>query len=295
MINKHSFGVFLGIASTFAYAIMDSSIKFASFNYEIDFVSFYFHSSTIIAIFLFLIGFSKLKTNLFITKQPFIILIRGSITFANFYLVFYILKILPLDIYYSVIFTAPLIASVLAVFFLKEKFTLFKAISLILGFFGILVITNPFSENFDHAYIFPIIIAVVISFLVAASGLITRKYLANENAIRISFYVFVICSIFSGIASYARIGADAFIIHADTFKFVLLTAIACFIGFSLFLKAYQITPLQLVAPTEYALIIWGVFFGYMIFNNPTTINTIIGCLIVIASNIIIAIDSKRIK
>jgi drug/metabolite transporter (DMT)-like permease len=293
MINKNSFGIFLGIASTFAYAIMDSSIKFASFNYEIDFVTFYFHSSTIIAMFLFLIGFSKLKMDLFKTKQPFIILLRGLITFANFYLVFYILKVLPLDIYYSVVFTAPLIASVLAVFFLKEKFSLFKAISLILGFFGILVITNPFSESFNQAYIFPIMVAILISFLIASSGLITRKYLVHENSIRISFYVFVICTIFSGIASFTRVGMEAFVVHTDTFKFVLLTAITCLVGFSLFLKAYQITPLQLVAPTEYALIIWGVLFGYIIFNNATTINTIIGCLIVIASNVIIAVDSKK--
>lgn len=293
MINKHSLGVFLGIASTFAYAIMDSSIKFASFNYEIDFVTFYFHSSTIIAIFLLLIGFSKLKTDLFITTKPFIILIRGTITFANFFLVFYILKILPLDIYYSIIFTAPLIASVLAVFLLKEKFTLLKAISLILGFFGILVITNPFSNHFNQEYLIPIIITVIIALLVDLSGLITRKYLAHENSIRISFYVFLICAVFSGIASYYRVGVDAFIPNIITFKFVLLTAISCLIGFSLFLKAYQITPLQLVAPTEYALMIWGVFFGYVIFNNPTTINTIIGCLIVIASNIIIAVDSKK--
>ncbi len=293
MINKYSLGVFFGIASTFAYAIMDSSIKFASSNYNIDFVYFYFQTTLIITTFMLLIGFSKFKMNLFLVKKPFFILIRGLITFANFYLVFYLLRILPLDIYYSIIFTAPIIASILAVFLLGEKFTILKFISLFVGFFGILVITNPFSSSFSHEYIFPIFIALIIALLVALSGLVTRKYLFNESSIKVSFYVFLICSVFAGVISFYRLKTEIFSINTDIFHFILITAIACLTGFFLFFKAYQITPLQLVAPTEYALMVWGVFFGYMIFNNPTTINTISGCLIVIASNFIIAINSKK--
>lgn len=293
MNSNHSLGVLLGISSTFLYSIMDASIKFASLNYEFDFVSFYFQSTVLIALFLLIFGFFKLKTELFKIKRPFIVLIRSITTFLNFYLVFYVLRFLPLDIYYSIIFTAPIIASILAVFFLGEKFTFLKCVSLFIGFFGILIITNPLSTNFNQAYLIPIGITLFMSLCVALSGLITRKYLVDENSLKVTFYVFLFCSIASCLISFLRIGVETFSINNDTALFILINSVSCLIGFSLFFKAYQITPVQLVAPTEYALMIWGVFFGYIIFNNPTTINTLLGCAVVIVSNIIITIDSKK--
>ncbi|MDR0484092.1 MAG: DMT family transporter [Alphaproteobacteria bacterium] len=295
MTNSYSLGISLGLLSTFFYSIMDATIKYASIHHKIDFVVFYFYISTLIVIFILIIGLYKFKTDLFIVKNPLAVLIRGFITFINFFLVFYILKYLPLDIYYSIVFTAPLIASIMAVFFLKEKFTLFKSISLFLGFLGVLIIANPFSNNFEEKYLVPMLITVLIALFVALSGLVTRKYLYNENSIKISFYVFLICSVCSGLVSVGKTGFSGFIIDNSLLNYVLLTAVTCLIGFFLFLKAYQITPIQLVAPTEYALMIWGVFFGYIIFGDSTTLTTVLGCFIVIISNIIITIDSKREK
>ncbi|MCL2567659.1 MAG: DMT family transporter [Alphaproteobacteria bacterium] len=295
MAGGYSLGIFLGLISTFFYSIMDSSIKFASSIYTVDFVSFYFQTCILIVVFLLIIGLYKFKTDLFKVKNPVAIFFRGIITFINFFLVFYILRYLPLDIYYSIVFMHPIIASTLAVFILNERFTILKSLSLALGFAGVLIITNPFADNFHIEYIFYMFVALAIAFFSASSGLITRKYLYNENSTKITFYVFLICSICSGFASTARIGSESFVIDSHLLPFILLTASTCLIGFFLFLKAYQITPIQLVAPTEYALMIWGVFLGYIIFNDITTLHTIIGCLIVIASNVIITIDSKKEK
>ncbi|MDR2007775.1 MAG: DMT family transporter [Alphaproteobacteria bacterium] len=295
MTGGYSLGILLGLISTFFYSIMDSSIKFASNLYDVDFIAFYFQTSTLIVVFLLIIGLYKFKDNLFKVKNPIAVFFRGLITFLNFFLVFYILKYLPLDIYYSIVFMHPIIASTLAVFLLKEKFTLLKILSLVLGFFGVLIITNPLADTFHKEYLFYMFVALAIAFFSATSGLITRKYLANENSTKITFYVFLICALLSGLLSTPRTGINTFLPDSQLLPFIVLTAITCLIGFFLFLKAYQITPIQIVAPTEYALMIWGVFFGYVIFNDSTTITTVLGCIIVIASNVIITIDAKKEK
>lgn len=293
MINKlrndtQLFGIVLALISTFCYSLMDVIVKYTLTYTNINYSVFYFQVNLLIFLNLIIFGFAYIKKTLFIINaHPLIILIRGSVSFVNFFFAFYILKLLKLDIYYSIIFTSPLIATVLATIFLKEKLQIATVVSIALGMLGVVIITNPFSESFDSTLLLPILLTVLLAFSIATTGIITRKYLSQANTLSVSFYIFFICSIFGFLISCYKNGLQTTILFdPHIFPSLLGSAIFCVFGNLLFIQAYRLTPINIVAPTEYALIIWGIIFGYFIFHQTTTIPIIIGALIVILGNFI---------
>ncbi|XWO13340.1 DMT family transporter [Candidatus Hepatincola sp. Pdp] len=293
MINKlrndtQLLGIVLALISTFCYSLMDVIVKYTLMYTNINYSVFYFQVNLLIFVNLAIFGFAYIKKTLFvINAHPFIVLIRGSISFVNFFFAFYVLKLLKLDIYYSIIFTSPLIATVLATIFLKEKLKIVTVVSISLGMLGVAIITNPFSESFDTTLLLPILLTILLAFSIAATGIITRKYLSQANTLSVSFYIFFICSIFGFLISCYNNGLHTTIIFdPHIFPALFGSAVFCVLGNLLFIQAYRLTPINIVAPTEYALIIWGIIFGYLVFHQTTTIPIIVGALIVILGNFI---------
>ena len=290
---NYKFGIAVGVVSTFFYSLMDTLIKYLEINDMINNDTLFFQGSLIIFVILLLSGIIYYKKMFYITNVKATIC-RAIITFMNFYLAFYVLKYIPLDIYYSIIFTVPTIASVLAVFFLKEQFNLAKVSALFIGFIGVLIIANPFAESFNNSYIPYILLTLLLAFTTALSGLITRKYLSKENSFAVSFYIILLCVILGFMISSNNQGIKT-TLNFDYNIFILMLALClCWIvGLLLFLKAYQITPLQIIAPTEYTFIIWGIILSYVVFDYQTSLMIILGCSLIICSNFISLLFNKE--
>jgi drug/metabolite transporter (DMT)-like permease len=290
---NYKFGIAVGIVSTFFYSLMDTLIKYLEINNMISNDALFFQGSLIIFVILLLSGIIYYKKMFYITNIK-ATLCRAIITFMNFYLAFYVLKYIPLDIYYSIIFTVPTIASVLAVFFLKEKFNVAKVSALFIGFVGVLIISNPFAEDFNNSYIPYILLTLLLAFTTALSGLITRKYLSKENSFAVSFYIILLCVILGFIISGNTQGIKTTLnFDYSIFGLMLALCLCWIIGLLLFLKAYQITPLQIIAPTEYTFIIWGIMLSYIVFDYQTSLIVMTGCSLIICSNFISVFFNKE--
>jgi drug/metabolite transporter (DMT)-like permease len=72
----------------------------------------------------------------------------------------------------------------------------------------------------------------------------------------------------------------------SSIKYIMPTALFCLLGMLLFIKAYQVAQVQLVAPTEYFSLVWGIIVGLFLFSRLPEISVIIGAIVVIASNFI---------
>ena len=53
------------------------------------------------------------------------------------------------------------------------------------------------------------------------------------------------------------------------------------------IKAYQAAPAPVVAPFNYAILIWTVIFGYLIFGDLPGPWTVLGALVIVASGLYI--------
>ena len=75
-----------------------------------------------------------------------------------------------------------------------------------------------------------------------------------------------------------------------TFKdFILLSLVGILGGVAnlLLSQSYKLSEVSLVTPLKYLALIFGIIFGYLIWNEIPTITTLIGSLLVILSSVII--------
>jgi S-adenosylmethionine uptake transporter len=57
------------------------------------------------------------------------------------------------------------------------------------------------------------------------------------------------------------------------------------IGAILLMLATQKAPANHVAPTQYSQMLWAVFFGYVLFNNPLDWPTLVGIVIILSAGL----------
>ena len=95
---------------------------------------------------------------------------------------------LPLATVFSLEFTAPAWAAVLAYFILSERLTLRKAVGIGLCMIGVVIIVRPAPSTFDAMAILPLGAA----FCFALSALLTRKLVLTKSVFTVLFWMMVL-------------------------------------------------------------------------------------------------------
>ena len=133
-------GIGLMIIATMLFSIMHATIKHMSSSmhpFEIAFFRNLF-GLIVIAPWFIKYGLEPLKT-----KKIKLHMARSFFNVIAMLSFFYSLSITPLADVASLAFTAPLFASILAVFFLKEIIGIKRIIAIILGFIGAIIVIDP--------------------------------------------------------------------------------------------------------------------------------------------------------
>lgn len=108
------------------------------------------------------------------------------------------IALLPLATVFAIEFTSPMFAALLAVLFLGERFNRGRAVALLLGFGGILVILRPGAESFDEHVLLMVVCALFFGTSMAATKWLT----STESALTIVFYMTLMQTGFGLVASF---------------------------------------------------------------------------------------------
>ena len=149
----------------------------------------------------------------------------------------------------------------------------------IIGFIGILVITEPGISSLNIYYIFPIIFCLGLSYVAIA----IRQLSTTEPVWLISFYF----SLSITLLSFFTIPQGW--VMPDINDFLLLSLIGIFGGVAnLWLgQSYKFSEVSLVTPLKYLALVFAIIFGYFIWNEVPTLKTLFGAALVIISTMII--------
>ena len=79
--------------------------------------------------------------------------------------IFIALRKLPLATVVSISFAAPIFTTIFSIFLLSEKVGIYRWLAVLVGFIGILIITEPGISNLNIYYIFPIIFCLGLSYV----------------------------------------------------------------------------------------------------------------------------------
>ncbi len=259
-----------------AFSVMDVIVKW-SVEYPIGQVLF-FRGFFGIVFYFFVIPKNRLR-DFYITKRAGLHFLRCFSGLIALVAIFIALRSLPLATVVSISFAAPIFTTIFSIFLLSEKVGIYRWLAVIIGFIGILIITEPGITNLNIYYIFPIIFCLGLSYV----AITIRQLSTSEPVWLISFYF----SLSITLLSFFTIPQGW--IMPDLKDFLILSMIGIFGGVAnLWLsQSYKYSEVSLVTPLKYLALVFAIIFGYFIWNEIPTIKTLIGALLVIVSTMII--------
>ena len=276
MLSKNQLGFLYMFMSICAFSLMDVIVKW-SVDYPIGQVLF-FRGFFGIIFYFFVIPRERIN-NFYQTKRPGLHALRCLAGLIALISIFIALRKLPLATVVSISFAAPIFTTILSIFLLSEKVGIFRWLAVIIGFIGILIITEPGISELNIYYIFPIIFCLGLSYV----AITIRQLSTSEPAWLISFYF----SLSITFLSFLTIPQGWVMPNLN--HFILLSLIGIFGGVAnLWLSlSYKYSEVSLVTPLKYLALVFAVIFGYFIWEEVPTIKTILGAFLVIISTLII--------
>ena len=276
MLSKNQLGFLYMFLSVCAFSIMDLIVKWSD-TYPLGEVLF-FRGFFGVLFYFFIIPKQRVK-NFYYTKRAGLHFLRCVFGLIALIAIFIALRNLPLATVVSISFAAPIFTTIFSIFFLSEKVGFYRWLAVFVGFFGIIIITEPGFSSINIYYIYPIIFCLGLSYVAIA----IRQLSTTEP-------VWLISLNFSAAITIVSLFTIPFgWIMPNVQDLFLLSLIGVFGGVAnLWLsQSYKFSEVSLVTPLKYLALVFAIIFGYFIWDEVPTIKTLSGALLVIISSIII--------
>jgi len=213
-------------------------------------------------------------------------LLRGLLSVALLFSLFYGIKHIPLAEYVALIFSVPILAAIFSPWFLNEKVSTYTWSVIGIGFIGILFIARPTPDHFHIAHLVMLGAATAMAMLMITA----RKLSKTETLASLNFYLYPITIIVCAYGALQSWKAPGLL---DWSLFILLgisatTALGCVI------QAVRYAKPSIVLPIDYIRIIWIILIGYFIWDEIPDLMTWIGMLIIVSSGFYIVRHNREI-
>lgn len=280
----HFTGIALLIGATLCFACIDASAKFLNRTLEPmqTLTVRYLGSFLLVALLLN----PRTRPGILRTQRPGLQVARGlGLVLASVGL-FSALRFLPLISTTSITFSAPLLVALLARPLLGESLGPRRLTAVGVGFFGVLVVTQPWTRGFHPAMGLALLCAVTTALYTIATRLLARHD-APETTM---FYT-------SLVGAVAVLPLVPFVWKTPTepTAWLAMTTMSVFgaLGHWLLILAHKKAPASVVAPFFYAQLIWAIGFGAVIFHELPDRWTLLGGGIVMGSGLYLLYRERR--
>ena len=261
------------------FVINDAIINFLS-SINIQFYHFIFYGTPAFISFpIYLIFSGQFKDKMRSTNY-WIPLIRGVLFAPMPLFTFIALKNITLPEYTTLNMSSPLIAILLAIFFLKEKLNTYIIISLFFGFIGVLFVIQPGFESFNMYFLLVLLSAL----LITLTTTIVNKY----NTVTSTIGYFIYGGIFTHLISLILFILNPLTINLKIF--LLITFASILINLAIFLSIFAFKISQKYYASVFCLvylqIVWSTLIGIIFFNEYLNFIAYLGAFMIIISGII---------
>ncbi|MDA9696483.1 DMT family transporter [Candidatus Pelagibacter sp.] len=276
MLSKNQLGFFYMFISVCAFSLMDVIVKWSD-DYPVGQVLFFRGFCGIIPI-LFLIPKDR-YLDFYKTTRPFLHFKRCLAGLIALVSIFIALRNLPLATVVSITFAAPIFTTIFSIFLLNEKVGLYRWLAVLVGFVGIIIISEPGFSSLNLYYIYPIIFCLGLSYVAIA----IRKLSSTEPVWLISFFFSFSIMLLSFLSFYQNWILPSLI---DLFLLSLIGILGGLANLWLS-QSYKYSEVSLVTPLKYLALVFAIIFGYFIWDEVPTFKTLLGAGLVILSSFII--------
>ena len=186
-------------------------------------------------------------------------------------------SLMPLAGAIAINFSSPLFATLVSALLLKEAVGMARWAALLVGFCGVLIVTNPGADSFQIGALFALANAVLYGSVTAA----VRGMTATELAETLTLYQLTLLTAFFTLLLplgwVTPTPADA--------VWIVFNGASNAVGQYWWTRALHLAPASAVAPFYYLSLIWASVLGFAVWDEIPTISLIVGSAVVVASGL----------
>jgi drug/metabolite transporter (DMT)-like permease len=186
-------------------------------------------------------------------------------------------SLMPLAGATAINFSSPLFATLASALLLKEAVGLARWLALLVGFGGVLIVTEPGAGAFQVGALFALANAVLYGSVTAG----VRGMTTTESAQTLTLYQLALLTAFFtlllplGWTSPTPVDA----------AWIVFNGVSNAVGQYWWTRALHLAPASAVAPFNYLSLIWASILGFAVWGDVPTVSLVIGSAVVVASGL----------
>ncbi len=278
-------GIVMMVIATVLFAGASGASKWLVAIYPVGEVLFLRSLSSFIACAVVMLPVTGLSV--FATHRPRDHLARGlsqSISQAALLLAF---SLMPLAGAVAINFSAPLFAAVVSIVWLKERAGYVRGSALVIGFLGVLIVTNPGANSLTLGALFALINAITYGTVTVAVRGMTRTESANTLVI----WQLAVLTFFHSFLLVFGWRWPSALDDAMLFGTGLVNAI----GQWFWTRALHLAPAAAVTPFYYLMLVWALVIGFAVWGEVPSASLLVGSAIVVATGLFLFLREARLQ
>ncbi len=278
-------GIVMMVIATVLFAGASGASKWLVAIYPVGEVLFLRSLSSFIACAVVMLPVTGLSV--FATHRPRDHLARGlsqSISQAALLLAF---SLMPLAGAVAINFSAPLFAAVVSIVWLKERAGYVRGSALVIGFLGVLIVTNPGANSLTLGALFALINAIMYGTVTVAVRGMTRTESANTLVI----WQLAVLTFFHSFLLVFGWRWPSALDDAMLFGTGLVNAI----GQWFWTRALHLAPAAAVTPFYYLMLVWALVIGFAVWGEVPSASLLVGSAIVVATGLFLFLREARLQ
>jgi S-adenosylmethionine uptake transporter len=212
------------------------------------------------------------------TQNLYLQITRGALAASSATLFIVAVSFVPLADAIAVSFVAPFIVTVLGALVLGEPVGIRRWVAVSIGFLGTLVVLRPGMGTVHPAAA----LVLIAAFLFALRQILSRRLSGTDRTITTVAYTAITASILLTLPL-------PFVWRMPEWgmEIVLLSSMAILAGAAeiMVIRSFELAQAVVLAPVHYSLLIWGTFYGWLVFDQLPDLWTWVGALIIVATGI----------
>ena len=286
-MNNELLGILYMILCQFSFATNDALVKILYQNYNDILVlnQVIFLRGIFALLFIGFFLFLKKKFSFEFIFSSGKLRIRGLLEAIAAICFFIGIAKLPFAMVYVLLSLAPVILTVFGALILKEKVRWRRWTAVIIGFIGVIVVIDPGKLEFGFYFIFPLLSA----FFLSLRDIYTKKIKSKFHSLQIAFITCLVVTICFGILNVYKI----FSFSLNEYIILFISSFFLSLGYIFSIATIKVALVSVTSTFRYSVILWGILYGYFIFNEIPNTNTYIGAFMIVVSGLIIISRQRK--
>jgi drug/metabolite transporter (DMT)-like permease len=278
-------GILMMILATALFASASAVSKWLVGEYPVGEVLFMRSLSSLIAVAVIILPVSGFSV--YATARPRDHLLRGMSQSISQLCLLIAFSLMPLAGAVAINFSSPLFAALVSIVWLKERAGWVRGCALLIGFVGVLIVTDPGANSLTIGALFALVNAVMYGTVTIAVRGMTRTESANTLVI---WQLSVLAFFHSFLLLFgwrSPTPLDAAMLFG--------TGLTNAVGQWFWTKSLHLAPAPAVTPFYYLMLVWSIGIGFLVWGDVPTASLLVGSAIVVATGLFLFLRESRLQ